>query len=180
MIRVPSSCGANTGQSLQKQQFPSRFLSFLSVACSGTRCSGPPISPSSRGRASSVYMLQCMRAGACTRMHEAFFPLLSPGLAKVRAGASTELLSQVSPRTLQVSGRHVHTAGRKHSLGKHACLLCRARLLDSNCTGTKNPTATRFYWTSYRLCCAPGPSLHKSRQWQHRLAQFTLDIHGLS
>lgn len=49
-----------------------------------------------------------------------FLPLLSPGPAKGRAGASMELLRQVSPRTLQVSGKHVHTAGRKHSLGRLA------------------------------------------------------------
>lgn len=52
-----------------------------------------------------------------------FLPLLSPGPAKGRAEASTELLSQVSPRTLQVSGRHVHTAERKHSLEKQAWTL---------------------------------------------------------
>lgn len=50
-----------------------------------------------------------------------FLPLLSPGPAKGRAEASMELLSQVSPRTPQVSGRHVYTAGRKHERGE-ACL----------------------------------------------------------
>lgn len=50
-------------------------------------------------------------------LQEVFLPLLSPGPAKGRAVASTELLSQVSPRTPQVSGRHVHTAGRKHAWG---------------------------------------------------------------
>lgn len=59
-------------------------------------------------------------AGTRKRTCEVFLPLLRPGPAKGRAGASTELLSQVSPRTPQVSGRHVHTAGRKHSLRKHA------------------------------------------------------------
>lgn len=48
------------------------------------------------------------------------FLLLSPGLATCRAGASTELLSQESPRTLQVSGRHVHITWRKHGLATRA------------------------------------------------------------
>lgn len=68
-------------------------------------------------------MLQCTRAGIRRRTPEVFLPLLSPGPAKGRAEASTELLSQVSPRTLQVSGRHVHTAERKHSLEKQAWTL---------------------------------------------------------
>lgn len=92
-----------------------------------------------------------------------FLPLLSPGPAKGRAEASMELLSQVSPRTPQVSGRHVYTAGRKHERGGgmpgH---LYWARLLDSKGTGTENPTATRLYWTSYCLCSLPCFSLHTS------------------
>lgn len=68
---------------------------------SGTGCLlplAPQIHSSPEVKASSMYMLWCMRAGTCRRKNEVFFLLLSPGLAKGRAGASTELLSQTFPQ----------------------------------------------------------------------------------
>lgn len=101
-----------------------RLLFFLSVTPQKQETESPwprttKYTPTQR-RASSAHMLQRMRAGSCRRKQEVFFLLLSPGLATCRAGASTELLSQESPRTLQVSGRHVHTTWRKHGLATRA------------------------------------------------------------
>lgn len=106
--------GSLTSQTAAAQ----RLLFFLSVTPQNR--SPPTKIHSYPEKSEQCAHASATRAGACRRKQGVFFPLLSPGLATYRAGGSMELLSQESPRTRQVSGRHVHTTWRKHSPATHA------------------------------------------------------------